>query len=74
MTQLDMFSEYPADPVIASVIGKFKGRADEGMKKYGVAMTRTDIDLKGWLKHLQEELMDGVNYIERILQELENKK
>ena len=31
-------------------------------------------DLKYWLKNIQEELMDGVAYIERTLQELENAK
>jgi len=44
----------------------FSERAEKGYEKYGVTTERTDIDLKGWLQHLQEELMDAVIYIERI--------
>jgi hypothetical protein len=45
---------------------RYKERSRVGMEKYGVPMTRDDIDLDGWLNHLQEELMDAVVYIERI--------
>jgi myosin-crossreactive antigen len=34
-------------------------------------MIGNDGDLVYWLNHVQEELMDATNYIERILQELE---
>jgi hypothetical protein len=41
-----------------------------GYKKYGTTTERTDIDLHGWLQHLQEELMDAVVYIERLKKEI----
>jgi hypothetical protein len=60
------------DPVINRVITKFVNRSNAGMDKYGVAMTRGDISPREWLIHLQEELMDGVNYIEAWLFREEN--
>lgn len=41
-----------------------------GYKKYGVTTERTDIDLIGWLQHLQEELCDAAVYVERLKDEL----
>lgn len=45
-------------------------RMERGYKKYGVTTERTDIDLAGWLQHLQEELLDAAVYIERLKDEL----
>lgn len=58
------------DPNVQSVMDSYESRAKEGFKKYGVDTTRTDIDLHGWLTHLQEELMDATIYIERLKKEL----
>ena len=53
------------DIIIDRVIQKFKGRSDVGIKKYGVTLKDDDQPLHVWLTHLQEELMDAVNYIEK---------
>ena len=45
-------------------------RMEKGYKKYGTTTERVDIDLMGWLQHLQEELMDAAVYVERIKDEL----
>lgn len=58
------------DPNVQSVIDKYESRAKVGFEKYGTDTTRTDIDLQGWLTHLQEELMDATIYIERLKKEL----
>ena len=58
------------DPNVNSVINSFRTRADIGKEKYGTDTTRTDIDLLGWLTHLQEELMDATIYIERLKKEI----
>ena len=47
---------------------------ETGYKKYGVTTERKDIDLMGWLQHLQEELMDACVYVERIKSELKAKQ
>lgn len=62
------------DSIVESVINQFKQRSEVGIKKYGVTLDRTDIDVLGWVKHLQEELQDGILYLERLKKELESKK
>ncbi len=58
------------DQNVRSVVQKMLNRAHFGLQKYGVTTERTDIDLQGWLTHLQEELMDAIVYIERAKHEL----
>ena len=53
------------DKVIERVINKIKKRSDVGYKKYGVTLQDDDQSLEIWLTHIQEELMDAVNYIEK---------
>ena len=53
------------DEVIESVVKKFINRSDVGYKKYGVTLHKDDQPLDTWLQHIQEELMDAVNYIEK---------
>ena len=53
------------DKVIESVVKKIINRSDVGYKKYGVTLHKDDQPLDTWLKHIQEELMDAVNYIEK---------
>jgi hypothetical protein len=58
------------DKIIQSVINKYIERSDTGYKKYGVTLHEDDQPLDTWLKHIQEELMDAVNYIEKTRQVL----
>jgi len=53
------------DKIIERVINKIKSRSDVGYEKYGVTLKDDDQPLHVWLTHLQEELMDAVNYIEK---------
>ena len=53
------------DKIIEQVINKIKSRSDVGFKKYGVTLADDDQPLDTWLQHLQEELMDAVNYLEK---------
>jgi hypothetical protein len=61
------------DPIVESVINQFKTRSEIGIKKYGTTLERTDVDVLGWLNHLQQELQDATLYIERLKQEYDNK-
>ena len=54
------------DKIIERVINKIKQRSDVGYKKYGVTLQDDDQTLDKWLTHIQEELMDAVNYIEKV--------
>ena len=58
------------DSNVFNVVCKYAERAQKGFNKYGTTTERTDIDLQGWLTHLQEELMDATVYIERLQHEL----
>ena len=55
-----------------TVCEKIQRRAEFGLKKYGVTVEREDVSTIGWLIHLQEELMDGIVYLERLKEELES--
>jgi len=60
------------DENVFNVVLQYAERAQKGFEKYRTTTERTDIDLKGWLQHLQEELMDATVYIERLKRELKN--
>ena len=53
------------DKIINRVIEKILKRSEAGYKKYGVGLDKDEQTLDTWLNHLQEELMDAVNYIEK---------
>ena len=50
-----------------SVCKKILDRAKVGKEKYGVTMERKDLNFKQWMTHLQEELMDAIVYIEKVI-------
>jgi len=58
------------DTILLSVMTKYYERSQLGVKKYGHTLDRTDVDLLGWLNHLQEELMDATLYIEKLKKEI----
>jgi len=54
------------DSVVQSVLHKFTDRAMFGKKKYGTDLDRTDLSTMQWIEHAQEELMDGILYLEKL--------
>ena len=63
-------SRMEPDSIVQAVIRKFQERSDVGVKKYGVTLDRTDLKTLDWIQHAQEELMDGILYLERLKKEL----
>jgi hypothetical protein len=57
------------DKYVQRVKENFEQRSQTGIKKYNTTLERKDVDLLGWLTHLQEELMDATLYIERLKDE-----
>ena len=53
------------DKIIGSVIEKILKRSEAAYKKYGVGLDKDEQTLDTWLNHLQVELMDAVNFIEK---------
>lgn len=55
------------DSNVSAVRRKLAERAEFGLSKYGVTTERTDLTTLQWLQHLQDELMDGAVYAERLM-------
>jgi hypothetical protein len=64
-------SEFRLDSVVASIIAKFERRARMGKQKYNTDLDRTDLEKIDWINHAQDELMDGILYLEKLKQELQ---
>lgn len=55
------------DSVVESVREKLLIRSNIGINKYNTTLDSNNKD--NYLNHLQQELMDGANYIEKLLQQ-----
>jgi hypothetical protein len=62
------------DKNVENVVTQLREREEEGLRKYGVNTERTDLTSLEWLQHLQEELMDASVYIEKLKDEMKEKK
>ncbi len=59
-----------SDPVVNRVIQRFVERSAVGMARFGVSMEANDQPALHWIENAQEELMDGILYLERLKGEL----
>lgn len=50
------------------VCERIKERSAIGLAKYGVTMADETLTRKQWLVHLQEELMDSVVYLQKLIE------
>ncbi len=62
--------EVAEDPIVQSVVERIAHRSEQGMKTYGVPMTREDVSTIEWLRHAQEEALDLAVYLERVISDL----
>lgn len=62
------------DSIVDSVVDKIISRARVGKQKYNTDLDREDLSLSEWLTHLQEELLDAANYVEKIKRLLDGSK
>ena len=60
------------DPIIESVVDQLVSRSDVGYEKYGVTLNEDVQGVHRWLQHIQEELLDASNYIEKLKSVLPN--
>ena len=58
------------DSVVEAVRDDLLRRSKVGIEKYNTTLDRTDIDLKGWVTHALEEVLDLSLYLKRIQIEL----
>ena len=54
------------DSIVSAIIQKFIARAKMGKEKYGTDLDREDLKPLDWIQHAQEELMDGILYLEKL--------
>ena len=62
------------DTNVEEVVKAMRERVAKGYSKYGVTTERDDLTTMEWLQHLQEELMDGCVYIEKLKNDLHKKE
>jgi hypothetical protein len=65
-----MESNFQPDSIVQAVIQRFVDRAKFGHEKYGTDLDRKDLTMVEWLQHAQDELHDGILYLEKIKQTL----
>ena len=58
-----------SDRIVDQVVAKYQQRSEVGIQKYGTTLQDNNKD--NFLKHLQEELMDGSLYIEKLQEQLQ---
>jgi hypothetical protein len=61
------------DSIVDTIVDKFVSRARFGKNKYGTDLDRTDLSVVDWITHFEEELMDGILYLEKLKQTLSGK-
>lgn len=61
-----MADETCDDPVVESVVAMLRQRSRTGVAKYGTTLAASPEGLAAFLRHLKEELADGLLYIEKI--------
>ena len=54
------------DTVVDSIVDSFISRASKGKTKYGHTLDRQDLSVLDWINHAQEELQDGILYLEKL--------
>ena len=54
------------DPIVESVISKFRSRSREGIEKYRLTLQDNPDGFYEWINHAQEEAMDFILYLEKI--------
>ena len=62
--------ETKPDSIVAAVIQKFLQRSELGQQKYGTTLDRQDLKTLDWIQHAQEELMDGILYLDKLKQSI----
>jgi hypothetical protein len=55
------------DSIVRSVIDSFRTRSEIGILKYGKTLDRNDLTFLQWIQHTQDELIDSILYLEKLM-------
>lgn len=72
-TRSDQSEKPKVDSIVQTIIDRFESRAAFGKQKYGTDLDRTDLSVVDWIQHIQDELHDGILYLEKLKQVLNGK-
>jgi len=61
------------DSIVDTIVDIFVTRAKFGKNKDGTDLDRTDLSVVDWINHAQDELHDGILYLEKLKQTLSGK-
>lgn len=67
-TESNAIENLTNDSIVNSIIRSFVNRSNVGVEKYNTTLDRTDLAPLDWINHAQEELMDGILYLEKLKQ------
>ena len=62
------------DPTVRKVVELFHKRSEKGIQKYGTTLAGNPLSLIEWLEHAKEEAMDQVLYLQRAIDELNDRQ
>lgn len=60
------------DPIVEAVRADLLARSQVGIRKYGVTLAENPIQLRDWLQHAYEEMLDGANYLKAAITKLDD--
>jgi len=63
-----------SDPIVENVKQLLTLRSKMGITKYDTTLNDSKLSTLQWLQHLQEELLDGACYIERLKKDLNERE
>ena len=66
MNSNDSIDTTNVDSIVKNVLNKFVQRSVIGKHKYRTDLDRNDLDVRDWIIHAQEELMDAILYLEKL--------
>ena len=70
MSRKIKYTSFEPDSIVDSILNKFIDRAEMGFVKYNNTLDRKDLTKLEWIEHAQDELMDGILYLQRLKQEI----
>lgn len=73
-TESNSRSILKTDSIVDSIIDQFIDRAQFGKTKYNTDLDRDDLSIPDWIEHAQQELMDGILYLEKLKKILGGRK
>lgn len=73
-TESNSRSILKTDSIVDSIIDQFVDRAQFGKAKYNTDLDREDLSVPDWIEHAQQELMDGILYLEKLKKILGGRK